>query len=166
MLLGIVACKVGKRYIEVRKDNWNGEWFMSKRNVNGLKEYGAHRTEEARNKVLETLNHMRKDGTVITVAGVARRAGVSPNFIYSHDELKKTIRKYYPASGRKTIQSQDSKDALINSLNMEMKALKKQISNFEKNEKYKEKYEKSLEEIEQLKKEIENLIQDNLDIDY
>ena len=139
---------------------------MSKRNVNGLKEYGVHRTEESRKKVLDTINRMRKEQSIITIASVAREAGVSPNFIYSHDDLKKTIRKYSPASGRKTIQSQDSKDALINSLNMEIKALKKQISDFQKNEKYKEKYEKSLEEIEQLKKEIENLIQNNLDIDY
>ena len=139
---------------------------MSKRNVNGLKEYGALRTEESRKKVLNAINRMRKNHDTITIASVAREARVSPNFIYTHNDLLKTVRKYSPASGRKTIQSQDSKDALINSLKLEIKALNKQISDYQKNEKYKEKYETALKEIDQLKRENENLIRNNLDLEY
>ena len=139
---------------------------MSKRNVNGLKEYGSYRTEETRKKVLNALNHMRNNNIPIRVSSVAKEAGISPNFIYTHDDVLKTVRKYSPASGRKTIQSQDSKDALINSLKLEIKALNKQISDFKKNEKYKEKYENATKEIAQLKKEIEYLIRNNFDIEY
>lgn len=139
---------------------------MSKRNVTGLKEYGARRTEESHKKVLNAINHMRKEHISITIASVAREAGVSPNFIYTHNDLLQTIRKYSPASGRKTIQSQDSKDALINSLKLENRALKKQISDYEKEQNYKEKYELALKKIEQLKKENENLLRSSLDLEY
>ena len=109
---------------------------------------------------------MRKSKHTITVASVARAAGISPNFIYTHKDILETIRKYSPASGRKTIQSQDSKDALINSLRMENRALKKELAKLENREKYEEKYLQAEKQIEQLKKELENITRDSLDLEY
>ena len=117
-------------------------------------------------KVLDTIEEMRKSKHTITVASVARAAGISPNFIYTHKDILETIRKYSPASGRKTIQSQDSKDALINSLRMENRALKKELAKLESREKYEEKYLQAEKQIEQLKKELENITRDSLDLEY
>ena len=131
---------------------------MAKRNIKGLQEYGKQRTIECEKKVLDTIEEMRKSKHTITVASVARAAGISPNFIYTHKDILETIRKYSPASGRKTIQSQDSKDALINSLRMENRALKKELAKLESREKYEEKYLQAEKQIEQLKKELEKMI--------
>ena len=134
---------------------------MAKRNIKGLQEYGKQRTIECEKKVLDTIEEMRKSKHTITVASVARA-----NFIYTHKDILETIRKYSPASGRKTIQSQDSKDALINSLRMENRALKKELAKLESREKYEEKYLQAEKQIEQLKKELENITRDSLDLEY
>lgn len=139
---------------------------MAKRNIKGLQEYGKQRTIECEKKVLDTIEEMRKSKHTITVANVARAAGISPNFIYTHKDILETVRKYSPASGRKTIQSQDSKDALINSLRMENRALKKELAKLENREKYEEKYLQAEKQIEQLKKELENITRDSLDLEY
>lgn len=139
---------------------------MSKRNVEGLQEYGKVRTALSEKKVLAALNDLRKSSEDITVAKVAKTAGVSLNFIYSHEDILNTVKKYTVPSGRKKQQTQDSKDVIISCLRAEIKDLKKTIKEIESNENYKGKCESLEKEIDRLKDELEKAYNNNLDLTY
>lgn len=138
---------------------------MSK-NIEGLIESGKKRTKEAEEKVYKALNVMRRDGDKITVAGVARVAGVTANFIYKHPELLEAVQKYASSTKRKTVQTQDSKDVVISCLKEENKKLKQRITMLEKNEDYKKKYNEAEKEIARLKKELTINLSSRFDINY
>ena len=139
---------------------------MSAKNITGLQEYGKVRTELSEKKVFAALNTLRKNNEKITVAKVAKTAGVSPNFIYSHEDILKSVKKYAEPSGFKKKQTQDSKDVIISCLREEINKLKETVKNMETNENYKEKCESLEKEIEKLKMELEQAYNNNLDIMY
>ncbi|MBR0382388.1 MAG: hypothetical protein IJH71_08135 [Eubacterium sp.] len=112
--------------------------MQTKRNTEGLVEYAKKRTDDSTNKVKKALNQMIRDSEKITIAAVAKRAGVSPNFIYSNEHVLKTVRKYCDASKKKKLQSQDAKDVIIATLKNENRELKSQLKTQELNNKYKE----------------------------
>lgn len=139
---------------------------MRNPNISGLQEHGKVRTATAQKKVISALNALRRDGERITVAKVAKMAEVSPNFIYTHEDILKTIRKYSDNPGTKRVQTQDAKDVLINSLRSENRELKQKINKLQSEEHYKEKCVKLEEQIEQLKKEVENALLSSNDFTY
>ncbi len=134
------------------------------KNINGLKEHAKARSSFCEKKVLNALDILKKSDSKITIASVARAANVTPNFIYTHEDLLKTVRKYTEPTGRKKIQTTDSKDSLINTLRIENRQLKVRIKELERNDNYKIKYN----ELEQKYKDLENQLDasyiNNLDI--
>jgi len=139
---------------------------MRKSNIKGLQECGKARTALAEKKVLSALNTLRKSEEDITIAKISKESGVSPNFIYTHEDILNTIRKYTTPSGRKKKQTQDSKDTLINCLRVENNSLKRKIHELEKNENYRAKCEQLEQEIEKLKKELQEAYSLNLPLTY
>ena len=139
---------------------------MPKSNITGLIEHGKVRTEITEKKVMATLNTLRREGETINIAKVAKLAGVSPNFIYTHEDILKTIRKYSNNPGVKKVQTQDAKDVLINSLRSENRDLKQKIKKLESEERYKDRCRRLEKEIEQLKKEVENALLNSDDFTY
>lgn len=110
---------------------------MQQRNTEGLKEFAKVRTANSSDKVRKALNQMVRDQEKINISRVADRAGVSPNFIYTHDDILKMVRKYCDESKRKKLQSRDSKDILISCLRNENQELKSKLKAEKENEKYK-----------------------------
>ena len=115
---------------------------------------------------MAALNTLRREGETINIAKVAKLAGVSPNFIYTHEDILKTIRKYSNNPGVKKVQTQDAKDVLINSLRSENRDLKQKIKKLESEERYKDRCRRLEKEIEQLKKEVENALLNSDDFTY
>jgi len=139
---------------------------MAKRNIKGLQEFGKIRTQTCEKKVLDALNLMVKNNEKVTISAVARKAGVTNKFIYSHIDLLSTIRRYTEPSGYKKKQTQDSKDSLITCLRLENKNLKKQIKELESREDYRIQNEQLETEIIKLKKELDNALNMALDLKY
>jgi Family of unknown function (DUF6262) len=72
------------------------------RSIIALAEATRRRRENAENAVRQALAEARKTGKPVTVAGTAAAAGVSPDFIYRHPELRSTVEalrraRRYPA---------------------------------------------------------------------
>ena len=56
-----------------------------------LVDAAARRTLEAEQRVQSALRELDRDGTAVTFAAVAKRAGVSRVFLYQHAELRSAI---------------------------------------------------------------------------
>lgn len=136
------------------------------RNTRGLEEFSKSRTEIAEKKVLEALNTLRKEGKPLNITRIANAAGVSTNFIYTHPDILKTVKKYTEPTGYKKKQTEESKDVLVSCLREENRKLKQQIKALESNENYKEKCLKLEEKIKELQIELENAYNNGLDLMY
>ena len=61
------------------------------RSTEALVDAARRRTEDAEKAVHKALRQARKDGTPITVKGLAAAAGVSTDFIYRHPDLRNQV---------------------------------------------------------------------------
>lgn len=136
------------------------------KNTKGLEEFSKSRTELAEKKVLEALNTLRKEGAPFKLSKVAEIAGVSTNFIYTHPDILKTVKKYTEPTGRKKKQTEESKDVLVSCLREENRKLKQEIKALKSNENYKEKCAQLEEKIKELQIELENAYNNGLDLNY
>lgn len=112
------------------------------------------KTEERKQKVIETVNKMLENKEKITFYSVYQKAGVSKSFIYKNDDLRKLIESYRQSPIKK-VQSKDAKDIIIDSQKRKISELEKQFKLQQKDESWKEKYEKLYEENKQLKLQLE-----------
>jgi|SRR5215207_7825364 len=67
-------------------------------NTAHLKKAAAARHEHARPRAIEALDHLQNTGTAITVAGLARSAGVARSWIYTQPDLLNRINTQPPSS--------------------------------------------------------------------
>lgn len=112
------------------------------------------KTEERKQKVIETVNKMLENKEKITFYSVYQKAGVSKSFIYKNEDLRKLIESYRQSPIKK-VQSKDAKDIIIDSQKRKISELEKQFKLQQKDESWKEKYEKLYEENKQLKLQLE-----------
>lgn len=112
------------------------------------------KTEERKQKVIETVNKMIENKEKITFYSVYQKAGVSKSFIYKNEDLRKLIESYRQ-SPIKRVQSKDAKDIIIDSQKSKINELEKLIKVHQKDELWKEKFEKLNEENKQLKLQLE-----------
>ena len=112
------------------------------------------KTEERKQKVIETVNKMLENKEKITFYSVYQKAGVSKSFIYNNEDLRKLIESYRQSPIKK-VQSKDAKDIIIDSQKRKINELEKQFKLQQKDESWKEKYEKLYEENKQLKLQLE-----------
>ena len=112
------------------------------------------KTEERKQKVIETVNKMLENKEKITFYSVYQKAGVSKSFIYKNEDLRKLIESYRQSPIKK-VQSKDAKDIIIDSQKRKINELEKQFKLQQKDESWKEKYEKLYEENKQLKLQLE-----------
>ena len=112
------------------------------------------KTEERKQKVIETVNKMLENKEKITFYSVYQKAGVSKSFIYKNEDLRKLIESYRQSPIKK-VQGKDAKDIIIESQKRKISELEKQFKLQQKDESWKEKYEKLYEENKQLKLQLE-----------
>ena len=99
------------------------------RNVNGLRESGKQRSQEALKRTDEAINRLVKEGKKITFQSVAKAAGVSVAYLYKYDSIKQRIdqlrKQQFPIKGLPPKQkaSDDSKTAIIKTLKERIKKL-------------------------------------------
>lgn len=65
-------------------------------NTNHLIAAAKRRSDDAVERVRDTLRELRRTGQPATVAGVARKAGVSRTFLHSQPELLEALRELKP----------------------------------------------------------------------
>lgn len=70
--------------------------------LTALADSAASRSEESRRSIEKALKQMRRDGEAISVAAVARRAGLARATVYRHEELLEKIHRQ-----RRTATAQD-----------------------------------------------------------
>ena len=139
---------------------------MQQRNVEGLREFGKIRTADSSDKVRKALNQMVRDGEKINICRVAERAGVSTNFIYTHADILKVVRKYCDETKQKRLQSKDSKDVLITTLRNENRELKSKLKAEKENEKYKIRCMELEAENKRLRDELEKAYSETITMEY
>ena len=108
------------------------------------------KTEEKKQKVIDTINQMIENEEKITFYRVYQKAGVSKSFVYNNDEIREIIEQHRKSPIKKT-QTKDAKDVIIESQKWKIKELEKDIKIYQKDELWKEKFEKLYEENRQLK---------------
>lgn len=112
------------------------------------------KTEERKQRVIETVNKMLENKEKITFYSVYQKAGVSKSFIYKNEDLRKLIESYRQSSIKK-VQSKDAKDIIIDSQKSKINELEKLIKLQQKDELWKDKFDKLYEENKQLKLQLE-----------
>lgn len=112
------------------------------------------KTEERKQKVIETVNKMLENKEKITFYSVYQKAGVSKSFVYNNEELRELIESYRNSPIKK-VQSKDAKDIIIDSQRSKINELEKLIKLHRKDDLWKEKFEKLYEENKQLKLQLE-----------
>ncbi len=129
---------------------------MKKANTKKLVQMAKLKTEYTKQKVINTINKMVKNGERITFYGVYSKAKVSKSFVYRNKEIRTLIEKYRGSSEKK-IQTEDAKDVIIKSLRLQIKELKGELKKNKKDELWKDKYTKLLKENKELKRQHEKL---------
>ena len=84
------------------------------------------KTEERKQKVIETVNKMLENKEKITFYSVYQKAGVSKSFIYKNEDLRKLIESYRQSPIKK-VQGKDAKDIIIESQKRKISELEKQF---------------------------------------
>lgn len=95
------------------------------KNCSGLIEATNRRTESARNRVLAAIDSMKLHGETINVSSVAKKAGVSKNYIYTQDDLISAVKELREESY--STLSKRSQSSIINTLQKEVVRLEKRL---------------------------------------
>lgn len=128
---------------------------MSKKNTDKIIAMAKTKTEETKNKVIDTINKMLEDGEKITFYSVYKNSGVSKSFVYNNDEIRMIVETYRQSPVKRN-RTKESKDVIIETQKKKILELEKQLKEFQKTETYKEKYERLLVENEELKKQLKS----------
>lgn len=112
------------------------------------------KSEEKKQKVIDTINKMIENEEKITFYSVYQKAGVSKSFVYNNEEIRDVI-EHHRKNPTKKVQSKDAKDVIIESQKRKIKELEKEVKALQKDESWKEKYEKLLKENKELKQQLE-----------
>jgi hypothetical protein len=98
------------------------------KNTQALRAAARRRTEHAEQAVTQALRTARRSGNPVTITGLAAAAGVSPDFIYNHPQLRGQAealrRNRQPAPGSISQPSADT-DAAASNL---VRALQQQLA--------------------------------------
>lgn len=124
------------------------------KNTSMIVSMAKEKTEERKQKVIETVNKMLENKEKITFYSVYQKAGVSKSFIYNNEDLRELIESYRQSTIKK-IQTKDAKDVIIASQKSKIAELEKLIKLYQKDELWKEKFENLYEENKQLKLQLE-----------
>ena len=106
-------------------------------------------------EVLKIISEMVSSGDKITFYSVQKATNASKSYLYGNEKIRSAIEKARNESsgvGR----SEDSKDAVIKALRMQVDRLQKELVSVKarRNDGYKEKYESLLAENAELKKQL------------
>ena len=124
------------------------------KNTNKIVTLAKEKSDEKKQKVIDTINKMIESGEKITFYSVYQKAGVSKSFVYNNKVIREVIEQHRKNPTKRS-QSKDAKDVIIESQKRRIKELEKEINVLEKDEMWKEKYEKLNEENKQLKTQLE-----------
>ena len=124
------------------------------KNTSKIVTLAKEKSEEKKQKVIDTINKMLENDEKISFYSVYQKAGVSKSFVYNNEEIREVIEHHRKNPTKKT-QSKDAKDVIIESQKRKIKELEKEIKALQKDESWKEKYEKLLEENKKLKQQLE-----------
>lgn len=135
-------------------------------NIKGLQESNSQKQKDAEQRVLDAINTVRKSNKPFTLAAVCEEAEISRSYFTKHPEMMEIVNRYRKPTGRKRIQTQDSKDTLILSLKAENKKLRNQLKAIDINDNYKQKYDDALIKIATLEKQLKQALESNIDLDF
>ena len=124
------------------------------KNTSKIVSMAKEKTEEKKQKVINTINQMIANEEKITFYSVYQKAGVSKSFVYNNKEIREVIEQHRKLPIKKA-QTKDAKDVIIESQKRKIKELEKEIKLLQKDELWKEKYKKLYEENKDLEKQLE-----------
>ena len=131
---------------------------MSKK-YDKIVELSKNKSKITENKVLKTIDKMRKNNEKITYYSVYKSANVSKSFVYNNKKIRSLIEKLREKN-IKVKQNNNSKDIIIEAQNKKIKELKKEIKEIKKDETWEEKYYKAKKENKELKEQLKKLYAD------
>lgn len=99
-------------------------------NTTGLSEYHQRVSQEKERAVESALKRLNKSHSKITVAQVAREAGVSAPYIYNHPELFAKVNKLRSAtSSLQAVPDVSKSDSIVNALRLKIRNMEMQHRN-------------------------------------
>ena len=105
---------------------------------------------------METIRELSKTQGVISFCGVARAAGVSKNYLYTHQKLRETI---VNLREKQIIEPDvDSANTIIAALKARIKELENMVKMLERDELWKDKYERKCQEFSSLQRDFQRLL--------
>lgn len=127
---------------------------LSVKNTSKIVSMAKEKTEEKKQKVINTINEMIANGEKVTFYSVYQKAGVSKSFVYNNKEIREVIEQHRKLPIKKA-QTKDAKDVIIESQKRKIRELEKEIKQLQKDELWKSKYERLYEENKRLEKQLE-----------
>ncbi|MBL7247480.1 DUF6262 family protein [Heyndrickxia sporothermodurans] len=124
------------------------------KNTSKIVSMAKEKTEEKKQKVINTINEMIANGEKVTFYSVYQKAGVSKSFVYNNKEIREVIEQHRKLPIKKA-QTKDAKDVIIESQKRKIRELEKEIKQLQKDELWKSKYERLYEENKRLEKQLE-----------
>lgn len=122
-----------------------------------IRELAKEKSEKRKVEVIKIIKLMIKNGESVSFYSVSKKSGASKSYLYNNEEIYNIIKE---ARGKDTEKKKttESKDSIINMLNLKIKKLESEIKSLkeENSESYKLKYEKVLEENSKLKEQLKN----------
>lgn len=129
-------------------------------------EYQKNKKDVTRARVEDMIRKIKRNKTPITKSEFCKRAEITIQYLYKYPDLNAEVNRYCKPTGKKVVQSVDSKDSIIVALRAENKRLKEQLAEFQKDEKYKTKYDEAQNEIKKLKQQLATAYASTLDDNF
>ncbi|MBI6001203.1 DUF6262 family protein [Clostridium perfringens] len=122
-----------------------------------IRELAKEKSEKRKAEVIKIIKLMIKNGESVSFYSVNKKSGASKSYLYNNEEIYNLIKE---ARGKEVEKKKttESKDSIINMLNLKIKKLESEIKSLkeENSDSYKLKYEKVLEENFKLKEQLKN----------
>ena len=122
-----------------------------------IRELAKEKSEKRKAEVIKIIKLMIKNGESVSFYSVNKKSGASKSYLYNNEEIYNLIKE---ARGKEVEKKKttESKDSIINMLNLKIKKLESEIKSLKEgnSESYKLKYEKVLEENSKLKEQLKN----------
>lgn len=134
--------------------------------VKPLREAAAKRSLDAYTRVINALEQMIRDNLTINVSTVAKVAGVSKNYIYKNDGLRKRVLEIRDGEVERITDA--SKDQIIVALQKKVEQLEKLLEDMRETDSYskswRRKYEIAQEEADELKVKLKDARNENSEL--